>query len=51
VDCWIGSIPNKSATLSVVDWVVPPLDVGRRAVGRTTSTLLDVDTGTDGFPF
>lgn len=45
------SVAKRSATLSGVDWDAIPLEVGRRAVGRTTSTLLGADTGTDGFPF
>lgn len=45
------SVANRSATLRVVDWLATPFDVGRSAVGLTTSTLLDADTGADGFPF
>lgn len=45
-------VPNRSATLSGVRCgVTTPFVVGRTAVGRTTSTALEVVTGTDGFVF
>ena len=45
-------VANRSATLSGVDCgVTTPLVVGRTAVGRTTSTALEVVTGTDGLAF
>lgn len=51
-DAWGSVAANKSATLNGVEWdVATPLVVARTAVGRTTSTALEVVTGIDGLPF